>query len=100
MNIVDEGKNDQAIFINASLSSFLNKALLDLIKEYKDIFACIYVEMPGLGTKFFTHQVNIKKVAGSQVGLEKLHGIARGVDQIRIKKLLDVGFIKSIQQST
>lgn len=45
MNLVEEGKDTQPIFINVRLSRELTHALLNLLREYKDVFACIYAEI-------------------------------------------------------
>lgn len=59
VNLAEEGKEAQAIFISASLSVDLRRALIDLLKDYKDVFAWIYLEMPRLDPQLIIHQHNI-----------------------------------------
>ena len=42
--------------IGSSLDSFAKKEIVDLLKEYVDIFAWSYQDMPGLNTEIVEHQ--------------------------------------------
>ena len=41
--------------IGSSLDSFVKKEIIDLLKEYADIFAWSYQDMPGLSTEIVEH---------------------------------------------
>lgn len=47
-NLAKEGNEAQPIFWSTSLSVELEWALLDLLKDLKDVFGWTYIEMPGL----------------------------------------------------
>ena len=46
--------------IGLSLDSSANKEIMDLLKEYVDIFAWSYQDMPGLSTKIMEHQLPMR----------------------------------------
>lgn len=48
------------IFLSASLSSEEAEQYVQLLKEYLDIFAWSYAEMPGLDPEIAVHRLNIK----------------------------------------
>jgi hypothetical protein len=59
---VDIGDGDKArpTFISANLDSSFRKALIKLLKEYKDGFTWDYSEMPGLDRSIVEHRLPIK----------------------------------------
>jgi len=59
---VDIGSSDgpRPTFISAKLDSKYKQQLIDLLKQYKDCFACDYTEMPGLYRSIVEHQLPIK----------------------------------------
>ena len=46
--------------IGSSLDSFAKKEIVDLLKEYVDIFAWSYQDMTGLSTKIVEHQLPMR----------------------------------------
>ena len=55
--LVNLGTDDEKkeVKIGSSLDSFAKKEIVDLLKEYADIFAWSYQEMPGLSTEIVEH---------------------------------------------
>jgi len=63
---VDIGNGDRPrpTFISAMLDSEFKQQLTDLLKEYKDCFACDYTQMPGLDRSIVEHRLPIKSRFG------------------------------------
>lgn len=55
VNLTEDGKSGQPVFVNANQLLKHNTTLLDLLREYKDVFTWIYTEMPGLIPHLVTH---------------------------------------------
>ena len=55
---IDTAEDFRPVFINANLSLEEEDAYVELLEEYKDVFAWTYKEMPGLDPKvvFTTYQ--------------------------------------------
>ncbi|XP_026396770.1 uncharacterized protein LOC113291452 [Papaver somniferum] len=74
---------------------------MNLLKEYQDIFACTYEEMPGLDERLVTHHLHIK--SGSkpikQSPRKFMHDVEEKI-KTEIQKLLTAGFIKPIHHTT
>jgi len=58
INLRDEA-NPNPIFISESLSPSETEDLIHLIREYKDVFAWNYEDMPGLNPQIDMHRLNI-----------------------------------------
>ena len=56
--LVNLGKNDKKkeVKIGSSLDPFAKKKIVDLLREYIDIFDWSYQDMPSLSTKIVEHQ--------------------------------------------
>ena len=57
--LVNLGTDDEKkeVKIGSSLSSLAKKEIVDLLKEYADIFAWSYQDMLGLSTEIVEHQL-------------------------------------------
>ena len=57
--MVNLGTDDEKkeVKIGSSLDSSTKKEIIDLLKEYADIFAWSYQDMPGLSTKIVEYQL-------------------------------------------
>ena len=60
--LVNLGTDDEKkeVKIGSSLDSFAKKEIIDLLKEYANIFAWSYQDMPGLSTKIVERQLPMK----------------------------------------
>ncbi|KAL0396151.1 UNVERIFIED_CONTAM: hypothetical protein Scaly_0063500 [Sesamum calycinum] len=56
-------ENPWPIYISTLLTDDEEKAYVELMHEFKDVFAWTYKEMPGLDLKVVVHQLSIKKGA-------------------------------------
>ena len=54
-------QDSRPIFINACLTPEEENSYLDLLKEYRDVFAWSYKEMPGLDPKVAVHHLVVRK---------------------------------------
>lgn len=57
------GKNEEPrpIFLSTCLSNDLRSKILELVQEFRDVFAWTYGEMPDLDSRLVTHKLNIKE---------------------------------------
>ena len=75
--------------------------MLNLLKEYKDIFAWSYEQMPGLDEKLVTHELHVTPCCKP---VKQSARVFRPEIEVKIKeeidKLLSAGFIKPIHHPT
>ena len=86
------------IFISASLSVKEIIHLVELLKEYHDVFAWQYNEMPRIDPELVAHSLNVEP--GTRLVVQPMRTFYPEVEaQItqEVKKLLLAGFIKPIQ---
>ena len=98
INLSDDLDVNKPISISMSLSAEERKCLIDLLHEYKDVFAWDYDEMPGIDPGFVAHSLNVEP--GTRPVMQPMRTVHTEVEaQItqKVKKLLAVGFIKPIQ---
>uniref|UniRef100_A0A2N9F7A0 Integrase catalytic domain-containing protein n=1 Tax=Fagus sylvatica TaxID=28930 RepID=A0A2N9F7A0_FAGSY len=91
-------RKDKPISISKSLSTKERKCLIDLLHEYKDVFAWDYHEMPGIDPGLVAHSLNVEP--GTRPVVQPMRTFHTEVEaQItqEVKKLLAAGFIKPIQ---
>uniref|UniRef100_A0A2N9HH26 Uncharacterized protein n=1 Tax=Fagus sylvatica TaxID=28930 RepID=A0A2N9HH26_FAGSY len=95
LGTVDEPR---PIFISALLTPAEEKEYLELLTEYKDVFAWTYKEMPGLDPRIAVHRLAIKqearpvKQAQRRFRPELLPQI-----EAEVNKLEQAGFIREVQ---
>ena len=53
-------ENRKEVKIGASLKANVKKQLIELLKEYADVFAWSYRDMPGLDTNIVVHRLPLK----------------------------------------
>ena len=103
LEIINIGSEEspRPISISSALSQEERTELIRLLKEYQDVFAWTYDEMPGLDEKLVTHHLHVKP--GSKPIKQSPRQFRHEVeDQIKseIQKLLAAGFIKPIHHPT
>lgn len=101
IKITAQGEEPKPIFINASLSREMREQVIQLLKEYKDVFVWTYAQMPHLDPQLVSHKLNIKE------GCKPVKQVSKNFKpelEVQIKeeihKLVDVGFIKPVQHLT
>uniref|UniRef100_A0A2N9EI75 Uncharacterized protein n=1 Tax=Fagus sylvatica TaxID=28930 RepID=A0A2N9EI75_FAGSY len=86
------------VSISASLSASERTQLVALLKEYQDIFAWQYNEMPGIDPTLVAHSLNIEPGAKPVVQpMRTFHPEVEAQISQEVQKLLSAGFIKPIQ---
>ena len=101
VNLDLDGETPRPVYLSKNLPTGRRAALLELLKEFRDVFAWSYNEMPGLDPNLITHKLNI---APGERPIKQAQRIFRPDVEIQIKteieKLLKVGFIAPIQHPT
>jgi hypothetical protein len=98
INLSDDPNISKPISISKSLSAKERKCLIDLLHEYKDVFAWDYDKMSGIDPGLVAHSLNVEP--GTRPVVQPMRTFHTEVEaQItqEVKKLLAAGFIKPIQ---
>uniref|UniRef100_A0A2N9J1X6 RNA-directed DNA polymerase n=1 Tax=Fagus sylvatica TaxID=28930 RepID=A0A2N9J1X6_FAGSY len=98
INLSNDPDISKPISISKSLSAKERKCLIDLLHEYKNVFAWDYHEMPGIDPGLVAHSLNVEP--GTKPVVQPMRTFHTEVEaQItqEVKKLLATGFIKPIQ---
>jgi hypothetical protein len=86
------------VSISASLSVEERMHLVELLKEYQDVFAWQYDEMPEIDPKLVAHSLNVEPGTRPVVQpMRTFHPEVEAQITQEVKKLLSVGFVKPIQ---
>ena len=96
MNIgIDE--DSRPFFVNACLSPEEEKAYIDILKKYRDVFAWTYKEMPGLNPKVAVHHLAVKKgVRPIKQAQRHFHPDLIPQIEVEINKLIKANFIREV----
>jgi hypothetical protein len=97
INLSSDPNVHRPVSISASLSVEERMHLVELLKEYQDIFAWQYDEMPEVDPKLVAHSLNVE--SGTRPVVQPMRTFHPEVEaQItqEVKKLLSAGFIKPI----
>jgi hypothetical protein len=88
----------RSVSISASLSVEERMHLVELLKEYQDVFAWQYDEMPGIDPKLVAHSLNVEPGTRPVVQpMRTFHPEVEAQITHEVKKLLSASFIKPIQ---
>ena len=60
VNLANEGENEKTIKIGVNFPKDMKHELIVLLKEFKEIFAWSYYDMPGLDTEIVVHRIPVK----------------------------------------
>ena len=98
IDLKSDSQELRPISISANLTEKEKSELILLLKEFKDIFAWDYNEMPGLDPGLVAYMLNVDPEAKPVAQPAKIfHTEIEGQIVKEVQKLLAVGFIKSIQ---
>uniref|UniRef100_A0A2N9HGT5 Reverse transcriptase domain-containing protein n=1 Tax=Fagus sylvatica TaxID=28930 RepID=A0A2N9HGT5_FAGSY len=98
INLNDNPDVSKPISISMSLSAEERKYLIDLLHEYKDVFAWDYDEMLEIDSGLVAHSLNVELGTRPVVQPKRtFHTKVEAQITQEMKKLLAVGFIKPIQ---
>ena len=91
---IGSAEDPKPICVNANLSPKEEHAYAELLKEYKDVFAWTYKEMPGLDLKVDVHQLSIRHGVGpiKQAQCQFRPELNPQIE-VEVNKLIEVGFI-------
>ena len=100
LNLGSEGE-PQTVKISVHVEGQFKQELIDLLQEFKDIFAWKYTDMKGVDPQFCMHKINLKKDAVPVVSqrYRMNPNYAKAVKE-ELDKLLKVGFIYPLKQVT
>lgn len=100
VNIGTQG-DERLIMIRESLDKEEREALIALLKDYKDVFAYDYDEMPGLDKNLVVHNIGVSPEFNpvKQRSREFPRATALTIKE-EVERLLKAKFIKPIQQPT
>jgi hypothetical protein len=101
LKVIDLSSNPNVhkpVSISASLSIEERMHVVELLKEYQDVFAWQYDEMPGIDPKLVVHSLNVEPGTRPVVQpMRTFHPEVEAQITQEVKKLLSAGFIKPIQ---
>ena len=100
--MVNLGTDDEKkeVKIDSSLDPSAKKEIMDLLKEYVDIFAWSYQGMPGLSTEIVEHQLPMRpecKLVQQKLRRVKPEMLLKIMEEV--KKQLDAGFLEVAKYS-
>ena len=98
INLNSDPNIQRSVSISASLSVEERTHLIELLKEYQDIFAWQYDKMPEIDPELVAHSLNIE--LGTRPVMQPMrtfHPEVKAQITQEVKKLLVAGFIKPIQ---
>jgi hypothetical protein len=98
INLSSDPNVHKPVSISASLSVEERMHLVELLKEYRDVFAWQYDEMPGIDPKLIAYSLNVEPGTRPVVQpMRTFHPEVEAQITQKVKKLLSAGFIKPIQ---
>ena len=98
VNLGSDSQEPRPISISSSLTKKEKTEPILLLKEFKDVFAWDYNEMPGLDPGLVAHTLNVDPEAKPMAQPAKIfHTEIEGQIVKEVQKLLATGFIKPIQ---
>jgi len=60
VNLADKGENEKPIKIGVNFPKNMKHKHIALLKEFREIFAWSYQDMPGLDTEIIVHRIPVK----------------------------------------
>ena len=100
INLADEGENEKPIKIRVNFPKDIKAELIAILKEFREIFAWSYQDMPGLDTKIIMHRIPVKlKCPPMRQALWRMKsGIILKIKK-EVEKQLKAGFLTAIAYS-
>ena len=96
-----ENENKQVICIRADLSPRDKNMLVNLIKQYKEIFAWSPIDMPRIDVEITCHKLSIDPNIKPIQRKKRNHGVEwQKAIKEEVTKLLDAGFIREVHHTT
>ena len=93
-NNLGSEENWKEVSIGALLDDDVKRKLIDLLKEYVDVFAWSYQDMPGLDTNIVEHHLPLKpECPPVKQRLRRIHPDMADKIKKEVQKQLDAGFL-------
>nr|XP_009798143.1 PREDICTED: uncharacterized protein LOC104244429 [Nicotiana sylvestris] len=85
-------------YVSALLTTDEENTYVEILKEYRDVFAWSYKEMPGLDPKLAVHHLAVKKGARSVKQAQRRFRpeLIPSIDA-KVNKLIEAGFIREVK---
>jgi hypothetical protein len=94
-------KNLQQVKISVDLEHFVNYQLIELLKEFKDIFAYTYKDLKGIPPHIVQHRIELDtSIPPTHQARYRLNPNYATILQEDIDKLFAASFIKPIKEAT
>ncbi|KAK5811290.1 hypothetical protein PVK06_026618 [Gossypium arboreum] len=99
IEIVSLGEG-QEVKIGTCITTEMKRDLIELLQEFKDVFAWSYQDMPGLDTDIVVHRLPIKEECNPvQQKLQRMRPDVLLKIKEEVRKQFDVGFLKVVKYS-
>ncbi|XP_070029104.1 uncharacterized protein [Nicotiana sylvestris] len=94
-------EDSRPTYVSALLTTDEESTYVELVKEYRDVFAWSYKEMPGLDPKVVVHHLVVKKGARpvKQAQRRFRPELIPSIDA-KVNKLIEAGFIQEVKYPT
>ena len=100
VNLANEGENEKLIKIGVNFPKDMKPKLIVLLKEFREIFAWSYQDMPGLDTEIAVHRIPVKpECPPVRQALQRMKSEIILKIKEEIEKQLKVGFLTVIAYS-
>ena len=100
INLADEYQNEKPVKIRLKFPKDMKLELITLLKEFREIFAWSYQDMPGLDTKIAVHKIPVKpECPPMQQALRRMKSEIILKIKEEIEKKLKAGFLTAIAYS-
>ncbi|CAL8162293.1 unnamed protein product [Prunus armeniaca] len=101
IDLSEDPSTPRPISISVHLTNEEKEAMISLLKEFRDVFAWSYEEMPGLNPNLVSHTLNIE--LGTKPIVQPRRNFHPEIEKqikVEIEKPLAAGFIKPIEHPT
>ena len=97
INLADECKNEKPVKIGVKFPKDMKFELIALLKEFKEIFAWSYQDMPGLDTEIVVHRIPVKpEYPPLRQALQRMKSEIILKIKEEVEKQLKAGFLTAI----
>ncbi|KAI5387006.1 hypothetical protein KIW84_073235 [Lathyrus oleraceus] len=100
VELVNLGSEDDVkeVKIGSRLCPDVKKGLIDLLREYSDVFAWSYQDMPGLDSEIVEHRLSLKlEYPSVKQKLRRTHPDMAVKIKEEVHKQIDVGFLVTVE---
>ncbi|XP_060200598.1 uncharacterized protein LOC132628857 [Lycium barbarum] len=95
------GEDPRPTYVSASLNVDEENKYVDLLMEFKDVFAWSYKEMPGLDPKVAVHRLAVKRGARPvKQAQRRFRSELVPLIETEVNKLIEAGFIREVKYPT